>query len=85
MINFLLISYFTECNAFSSLADPHPQPDVTEVGFALIRRFSLLSKDQRSYRSVLTPDRLRMHSFYPSSLGKVIGILDSTCFALLVF
>ena len=61
---------------FLSLADPHPQPNLTKVEYALIHHFSLLSKDQRSYRSLFTPKRLRRHIFYLPPLGKVVGILE---------
>ena len=85
MINFLLISYFAGCNVFLYLADPHPRPDSTEVEYAWIKSFCLLSDEQQSYKSVLTPERLHRHDFYPSLPGKVIGTLDSAFFPLLAF
>ena len=68
-----------------SLANPLPRPDLTEVEYDLIQRFSLLSEDQRSYRSVFTPERLRKYDFYSPFPGKVVGILDFAFFFLLAF
>ena len=67
------------------MADPCSRPNLVEVEFALIQRFCLLSEDQLSYRSVLNLDRLRRHDFFLPPLGKVVGILNSEFFLLLVF
>ena len=62
------------------MENPRPRPDLTKVEYALIQHFYLLFDEQRSYRSVLTPERLCRHDFYPSPSSKVVGILDSSFF-----
>ena len=85
MIDFLLISYFAGCNIFLSLADPHPRPDLTLAEYDLILRFCLLSEEHRSFRTVLIPEQLHRHEFYPSLPGKVVKTLDSAFFSLFAF
>ena len=82
---FLFISYFARCNVFLSLADPLPRLDLTKAEYALIKHFCMLSDEQRSYKSVLTPVRFHRHGFYPSLPGKVVEILDSIFFSLFAF
>ena len=58
MIDFLFISYLVGYKVFLSLVDLYPRPDHTSAEYDLIQHFFLLLEEQRSFKNVLTLERL---------------------------
>ena len=50
---------------FYSLAEPHPYLALEDSDISLVWLFNELSKEQRSYMIIATPEQLRRHSFHP--------------------
>ena len=55
-------------NVLTFFAGFHPRLDLEEADLALVQRFNSLSEDRRSYKSIITPERLSRHGFYPPAL-----------------
>ena len=55
------------------MADPCPRTDLIEVEYTSIQHFCLLSEDQRSYRSVLTPELFHRHIRFSLISGATSG------------
>ena len=49
------------------LAEPRSHLALEDSDISLVRLFNALSKEQRSYKIIATPEQLRRHGFYLST------------------